>query len=257
VIAREAAAALAHGVLDLLFAPVCLGCDQPISPAAVERLVCAVCWSRARELPRPSCERCGSPRPAAHTPLPERESCPTCDLLPPYLRAVRSAYLMEGPPRKLVHALKYGGWRAVAGEMGRRMAALPLPQEVREEVDLVVPVPVAKVRLRARGYNQAEMLARSLAAARGWRHEPEIMERTRATESQTALHPTERRANVAGAFRVRAGREEKVRREHVLLVDDVWTTGATALACAAALTAAGARAVSVITFARALPDRKL
>jgi ComF family protein len=164
---------------------------------------------------------------------------------------------MDGPPRNLVHALKYGGWHAVAEEMGRRMAALPLPLEVREEVGIVLPVPVGRVRLRARGYNQAEMLSRSLASFQGWRHEPETLERTRATESQTALHPTERRANVAGAFRVRAGREATLRREHVLLVDDVWTTGATALACAAALTAAGARAVSVITFARALPDRKL
>jgi ComF family protein len=164
---------------------------------------------------------------------------------------------MEGPARDLVHALKYGGWRVAATEMGRRMAGLPLPIEVREEVELVVPVPLSRVRLRARGYNQAEMLSAAVSATRGWRHGPDILERSRATDSQTTLHPTERRANVAGAFRVREGREREVRRLHVLLVDDVWTTGATALACAEALTGAGARAVSVMTFSRALPERRL
>ena len=247
--ARGAAAALARGVLDLVFAPVCLGCDAPISTALPERLVCRACWSRMRELPVPRCDRCWTAKPAA------RESCPTCQTLPPYVRSVRSAFLMDGPARALVHALKYGGWRAVAAEMGRRMAALPLPVEVREEASCVVPVPLSRVRLRARGYNQAEMLAAPLARARGWRDASGILERTRATDSQTALHPTERRANVAGAFRVHPGREGEVRRAHVLLVDDVWTTGATALACAAALTVAGARAVSVITFTRAVPER--
>ena len=250
ILAREAAAALARGVLDLVFAPVCLGCDEPISTASAERLVCRVCWSRMRELPVPRCDRCWTPR------LAMRESCPTCAMLPPYLRSLRSAFLMEGPARNLVHALKYGGWRAVAAEMARRMASLSLPAEAREEVSWVVPVPLSRVRLRARGYNQAEMLSIALARCHDWRDGSGILERTRATDSQTALHPAERRANVAGAFRVRPGREGEVRREHVLLVDDVWTTGATALSCAAALTVAGARAVSVITFARALPDRK-
>ncbi|MBW3630663.1 MAG: ComF family protein, partial [Gemmatimonadetes bacterium] len=113
------------------------------------------------------------------------------------------------------------------------------------------------VRLRARGYNQAELLSSLVAELNGWVDGTKMLERTRATDSQTALHPTERRANVAGAFRVCVGRERELRREHVLLVDDVWTTGATALACAAALTSAGARAVSVLTFARALPERRL
>lgn len=255
--ARAAAAALARGVLDLVFAPICLGCDEPISPAARERRVCPLCWSRAKPLPIPFCARCGTPKPVAPAPLPPLDGCPTCDTLPPFLRAVRSAYLMEGPPRNLVHALKYGGWRAVAVDMGRRMAAVPLPLEVREEVGWVIPVPLSRVRLRARGYNQAEMLSRVVAETAGWRHAADCLERSRATDSQTALHPAERRANVAGAFRVRSGRERELRREHVLLVDDVWTTGATALSCAAALTVAGARAVSVLTFARALPVRRL
>jgi ComF family protein len=254
---REVGAALARGFLDLLFAPVCLGCESPIAPASPSPMVCRVCWSRMRDIPLPRCDRCWTPRPSTPPTVAPLESCSTCDALPPSLRAVRSAFVMEGPARQLVHALKYGGWHALAPGLAERMAALPLPREVREEVRCVVPVPLSRVRLRARGYNQAALLAGSVARFQGWRDGSGILERTRATDSQTALHPAERLANVAGAFRVRAERRSELRREHVLVVDDVWTTGATALACADALISAGARAVSVLTFARALPDLRL
>ncbi|HYJ79326.1 MAG TPA: phosphoribosyltransferase family protein, partial [Longimicrobiaceae bacterium] len=81
-----------------------------------------------------------------------------------------------------------------------------------------------------------------------------LLVRTRATATQTALHPSERRANVAGAFAVPAGRAAELRGEHVVLVDDVWTTGATVLACVEALLEAGARVASVATFARVVPE---
>ena len=180
--------------------------------------------------------------------------CTHCPLLPPSVRAVRSALVLHGPARELVHALKYGGWSALAEPMAQRMAAEPLGQEAEEEVRLVVPVPTSPVRIRERGYNQAALLAREVARLRGWECVVDGLVRGRSTGSQTALHPTERRANVAGAFAPTAGRGEMLRREHVLLVDDVWTTGATALACCDALLAGGARAVSVLTFARALPE---
>lgn len=137
------------------------------------------------------------------------------------------------------------------------MAAVEMPQEVEDEVRLVVPTPVSPVRLRQRGYNQAALLAAVVAAQRGWTAAPDLLVRTRASDTQTALHPSERRANVAGAFAARRGAEATLRLEHVLLVDDVWTTGATALACGDALLAAGARAYSVLTFARALPELRL
>jgi ComF family protein len=155
--------------------------------------------------------------------------------------------------RALVHALKYHGWHALGLTMGRRIARLDVPQDVSEEAGLVVPVPIGAARLRQRGYNQAERLAAGVAASLGLELRPTLLRRARSAGSQTALHTTERRANVAGAFRVDAGEHELVTGEHVLLIDDVWTTGATALECTNALLAAGARAVSVLTFARALP----
>lgn len=246
-------AELARGALDLVFAPVCVACRAPLSTAGDERRVCAVCWSRARPVPVPRCPRCWSPvLPPPVPDVPPR--CTLCPTLPPYLRIVRSAFVLEGPARELVHALKYEGWSALAEPMARRMAALPLLPDVREEVRMVVPVPLSAARRRERGYNQAALLAVGIAACHGWESHAELLLRSHATGSQTALHPAQRRANVAGAFRPRDHDPASLRGEHVLLVDDVWTTGATALACADALVAAGARVVSVVTFARALPE---
>lgn len=158
---------------------------------------------------------------------------------------------MDEPVRHLIHALKYSGWTAVADPLARRMAGLPFPVDVHEEARLVVAVPISRPRLRERGYNQAALLAEAFAARTAREYAPSVLLRKRATETQTTLHPDERRANVAGAFAPAAG--VSLAGEHVLLVDDVWTTGATALACADALFSARARAVSVVTFARALP----
>lgn len=247
------ASALLHGCLDLLFAPVCLGCGGAVSSRLAERSVCPLCWSRSRELPRPRCDRCWTPLAPSISPDVPTPACALCATLPPSLRAVRSAFLFDGPPRRMVHALKYAGWHSIAVPMGRRMAALDWPIETEEEVRLVVPVPLSSTRLRARGYNQAEHLAREVAARRGWSCRPELLRRSRATDAQATLHAAERRANVAGAFRAAGDSGELLQGQHVLVVDDVWTTGATALACCDGLLAAGARAVSVLTFARALP----
>lgn len=244
---------LAHGLLDLVFAPECLGCGAPIAREARDRRVCAACWSRARPVPLPRCDRCWAPRPSLPAGGPATR-CAVCADLPPSLRAVRSAYVHEGPVRGLVHALKFHGWWSLAEPLAARMADLPLPLEVTEEVRTVVPVPLSPVRMRERGYNQAARLAESLAARRGWICRAGVLRRTRATERQATLHPAERRANVTGAFQVVADAADGIRGEHLLVVDDVWTTGATAVACGSALIEAGARAYSVITFARALPE---
>ncbi|CAN5851319.1 ComF family protein [soil metagenome] len=244
---------LAAGWLDLVFAPLCLGCRQPISTTARDRLVCGTCWSRLRSIPLPRCDRCWSPRSTGVPGIPG-PSCQLCSQLPPSLRAVCSAFVHEEPLRQLIHALKYGGWWKVAAALGTRMAGLSLPREIEEEVRIVVPVPLNPVRLRQRGYNQALLLASEVSARKGWKLAPDLLRRVRSAGSQTTLHPSERRANVAGAFQIGDGEAPPLAGEHVLLIDDVWTTGATAIACGDALIAAGARAYSVITLARALPE---
>ena len=236
------------GTLDLVFAPVCVGCDSPIAARETERLVCRDCWARVRPIPAPRCVRCWSPLPPGR---PAEPRCAACRAYPPGVRVARSACVLEGPVRRIIHALKYGGWRAVAEPIAGRMAEIPLPADVSTEAGVLVPVPASPVRMRERGYNQAALLAEALARKTDRRSIADALVRTHSRGTQTVLHPDERRANVAGAFR--PGRLDGLLGEHVLLVDDVWTTGATALACAGTLLAAGVRAVSVLTFARALP----
>ena len=178
-------------------------------------------------------------------------------MLPPYVRAARSAFAMPGGSAQLiVHALKYEGWPAVAPAMARRMARLRFPDDVERERAALVPVPLAAARRRERGYNQSAELARALAPL--WRLpvRDDLLERTRSTKTQTRLTPGERHRNVSGAFRARADRAS-LRGLHLVLVDDVVTTAATLNACAAALHAGGARILSYVTFGRApaLGDR--
>ena len=239
------------GALDLVFAPVCVACHEPVSTRETERLVCRVCWLQCRPLPSPKCPRCWAP---VDPHAPPRPVCRACEAWPGTVRAVRSAFAMGETPRRLVHALKYRGWEAAAEPMAARMAAVEWPADVMDEARIVVPVPTSRARTRERGYNQAEALARAFAARTGRTLVPETLVRTRATRTQTALHPDERRANVAGAFTVPAGLRPGLTGEHVILVDDVWTTGATALACVEALLEGGARVASVATFARVVPE---
>ncbi len=154
----------------------------------------------------------------------------------------------------MVHQLKYGGWRALAEPMAEQMKRVRFPAELDEEVELVVPVPTTAARRRTRGYNQAELLARAYARLRGL-DLFDGLQRARAADTQTALQPLERAANVAGAFQMVS--QARIQGAHVLLIDDVLTTGATTSECARTLVAGGARCVSVLTFARALDARRL
>ena len=146
--------------------------------------------------------------------------------------------------------MKYGGRTRLVPFLGELLADALVRRPL--EVDLVVPVPLTRARIAARGFNQAELLARPLAAARGWTLEPGALVRARETAQQTRLPARARRANVAGAFAVRI--PALVRDRRVLLVDDVCTTGATLEACAAPLVAAGAAGVWAIVVAREVCD---
>ncbi len=212
----------------------CLLCRA--TPA--DGIVCRLCRHRWVRLPEPLCDRCGQPR--VLTDL----ACRLCAEWPPDLAGARSAVWHEGGARSAVHQLKYEGWWSVATAMAAAMTRLePLTGRL-----VLVPVPLAARRRRERGYNQSEHLARALGHRVGQPVRAEALSRTRETPSQTALAPDARMANVAGAFR--ASSLPGVR---VVLVDDVFTTGATLLAAAHAVRQAGASRVEAVTFARARP----
>lgn len=165
------------------------------------------------------------------------------------LVAARAGTALTPAAHRLVHALKYDGWRRAVGPMVRAMAARldDLPSDL-----LLVPVPTTGERLRRRGYNQARLLAEALAHLVG-RPCTEALERRGGGPSQVALHPSQRRTNVNHVFESSMG--PSVGGRSVLLVDDVLTTGATACAAARVLEEAGVSRVTLIVFARALPDR--
>jgi len=240
---------------QLLLPAECLLCRSLLSFPDADRTVCSVCRHRWRAVRPPWCERCGQPEPLFG-------GCRLCADWPAALQRVRSAVWLEGGAREAVHALKYAGLARVADDLAAAMSGMVLPGG---DGAMLVPVPLGPRRLRQRGYNQSARLAQALG--RRW-HRPvaELLVRVRDTATQTALTPAARRANVAGAFEVRNA-ECRMRSPPVLnsalriphsalvLVDDVFTTGATLAEAARALECAGVTAVLAVTFGRAvLPD---
>lgn len=221
-----------------LLPAVCLLCDEPISKQEQDALICDLCRLRWKAVSHPLCARCGQP---SFRGL----ECRLCADWPPGLSRVRSAVWLEGSARDAVHQLKYEGWSRAAEAIAERMRGLePLTGQV-----CLIPVPLGGRRQRTRGYNQSERIASALAALTGHAVRTDLLERVRETRTQTALTPEARHANVAGAFSAApvAGME-------LVLVDDVFTTGATLAAAGAALIDAGAKRVEAVTFARAVVE---
>jgi ComF family protein len=237
------ASGIARLAIEFLLPRACAVCESLL--AERERgIICGRCWTRLDPLATPRCERCGHPN--------QRATCAWCRLLPPYVRAVRSVcWMHRGSGAEIVHALKYGGWHAIADGMAERMARLAWPADVLDERGVIVPVPLSVSRLRERGYNQSACIADALASRWKIPARHDLLVRARATETQTKLTPEQRLANVSNAFRVAARAASAFRNAHVVIVDDVITTAATLNACAAALFAGGARIVSYVTFGRA------
>lgn len=241
-------------LLDLILPPICLACDALIAPGDAARLICRRCRTRLRTPPPPVCQRCGAPRLRTGRTVVVQH-CQECESWPEQLRWARCAYLMHPPADRIVHQLKYRGWSVLAKQMSVPMA-LALSPEQRREVDLVTCVPTTATRMRERGYNQAELIAKAVAQALG-RDCELLLARASARSTQTTLQPAARGANVAGAFRLRTEVRNRLEDACVLLVDDVMTTGATAIECARTLTAAGVRSVCALTYVRAVDTRRL
>ena len=241
---------LSAALLDLIFAPVCLGCDGLISPRDSARLACRRCRSRLRAPPAPGCPRCGAPLRQTGRDR-DTFTCIECAGWPDVLRFARSACLLEEPADRLVHQLKYRGWRALAEPMADAMRRVRWPDEAHEPA-IVTAVPTTAARMKQRGYNQAEQLAIAYARSTGRTH-AQLLRRRFALQTQTTLQPAARAANVAGAF----SPVTDVSGLHVIVIDDVLTTGATAAECARALDAAGACCIRLLTFARAFELRAL
>ncbi len=219
-------------LVDFIFPPRCGGCETPGS------LWCETCQAGVRDVPPPTCARCGQPGVVD-------DVCASCRATPLALEVIRSMTLFDGRIRHAIHALKYRRIAALAEPLGNGLARFWL--RAPAPVGAIMPVPLHPQRQRERGYNQAELLARRVERAIGAPLQLSALRRVRATAVQMTLDAAERRANVADAF---ACDDAAVRGIDVLLIDDVCTTGATLDACARALKQAGAQAIYGLTLAR-------
>ncbi len=229
-------AVLARRIERVLLPAECLLCHEAIAIIEHNALICGICRSRWQPVAPPFCRRCGDP---VYLGL----ACRLCGGWPPGFSTARSAVWLDGSARRAVHHLKYDGWWRAAEAMAEAMRGLA-PLTGRPDL---IPIPLGARRLRRRGYNQSGALAAALSARTGGAVRPGLLSRRRETPTQTALTPEERQANVAGAFAASAGAAGR----RVVLVDDVFTTGATLAEAATALLAAGAAEVQGVTFARA------
>lgn len=196
-------------------------------------MFCDDCQSQIKWVTKPICLQCGRPQSS------EIEKCFECQADPLPLGRVRSAITYQDPVRRVLHRMKYEGYYSLAQPLGELMArAWPRWQH---PFDLVLPVPLHTARRRQRGYNQAEILVRQLQENLNWPIETAALVRSRKTRPQLGLTAAERRANVLGAFRADPTR---IASKRILLVDDVFTTGSTLAAAAAALLDAGATRVT-------------
>lgn len=230
-----------RGLLDLVVPSHCVACGAGVGEPAS---LCVACWSGLAQLDDPVCDALGTP-----LAYDQGEGALSAAALsdPPAWDRARAAVIFDEGAAKIVHALKYRDHPEAGLLMARLMARAG--RRLLTEADVILPVPLHRLRLWQRRFNQSALLARTVSrlSAKPWRHD--VLLRARATRAQVGLDHEQRRSNVKAAFRVAPDKAALVAGRTVLLVDDVRTTGATAEASALALKAAGARRVFLLTFA--------
>lgn len=229
-------------VLDLAYPPVCLNCE---APTAVPNTLCSSCFNSLRPITAPLCPVLGLPFAASLGP--GTLSAEALADPPPFGRA-RAAVVYGDVAATLVSRLKYGDRPELAGFCARLMAGAG--HELWADNPVLVPVPLHPARQRERRFNQSAELAQALGRLTGLKVDPSLVQRTRRTRQQVGLSGSGRQRNVAGAFATHPDIALRLGGRRVVLVDDVYTTGATVKALTRTLRKAGVDAIDVVTFAR-------
>lgn len=230
---------LTQRLLDILFPPHCAGCRRSGT------IFCPACVATCIPPPPPLCQRCGAS-------LANSTSCQYCRYHPLGLSGLRSTGVYQGPLQAAIRALKYNGNTRLAQPLGHMLASGYLAYGL--QADCVIPVPLHSERYKQRGYNHAQLLAEVLAAQINRPLYTNIVIRQRDTPAQVGLNANERRQNVAGAFLLTPSLNiaQSLAGRHILLIDDVFTSGSTLAACAEPLFAARAASVWGLVVARPL-----
>ncbi|MGH7827766.1 MAG: double zinc ribbon domain-containing protein [Candidatus Binatia bacterium] len=239
-------------LVDWLYPPRCRACGGRIHGPDFEYF-CSSCRPQIQIISHPLCTVCGRPFFDAGG---EDHLCGGCLSRPSRFVAARAwacyprDQLAEHPLRRVVQKFKYGRKVSLGKPLGRLMAAGCEEFLTGCEVDLILPVPLHPKRLRWRGFNQSVLLAREVSRAYGIPLNRYALCREKETAPQTELSEDDRKRNVRGAFSVAS--KEAINGRRILLIDDVYTSGATVNECCRALKRAGAKAVYVVTLARAI-----
>ena len=204
------------------------------------------CWSEMEWIDRPYCAVSGLP---FSYDLGSEMLNPNLVAEPPFYDRARSVASFGNTARRLVHQLKYYDRTDLAAVMGRWMVRAGADC-LDQPNSLIVPVPLHVTRLWRRRFNQSALLAKAIAAETGQIYKPDLLKRVRSTRQQVGLSDEDRRANVEGAFQLNLPDRLSLSDRTVVLVDDVWTTGATLDACCRVLRRAEVKEICIITFAR-------
>jgi ComF family protein len=238
---------LRHGA-DLILPPICVHCHAPNSEHGI---LCAACWQGVDFITPPLCERSGAPM--TYGGGDERLISAAALRNPPAFGRARAAARFDGVIRNLVHGFKYADRHEVSSLFARMMRSAG--GELLRDADVLMPVPLHPLKLSKRRYNQAAILAWKISALTELPDDAFSLRRIRRTPSQVGLSSEERRANVAAAFTLAPQAANGIRGKHVLLIDDVITTGSTLSACTRVLKNAGARQVDCLAVAMAVGDQ--
>lgn len=238
------AAKLLQELLWVVFPPVCAGCASPLC-ASTEESFCLECQKTVDLVHSPFCPVCGLPF-FAETAAPHL--CGDCLTGTYHFDRARAAGLYRKAIREVLNRFKYDGQLFLVRPLASMLISPARELLVSHRVELIVPVPLHRRRLRQRGFNQAALLARRLGSILKLPVDYSSLKRSRWTEPQTGLSRRQRVANVKGAFHLQ--RPEKVQGKCVLLLDDVFTTGETVNQCSRTLRDAGTREILVLTVAR-------
>lgn len=244
-------ATLAEAAVDAIFPLDCGACGQRLPG---RELLCADCELGAELIREPCCPSCGLPEVSAASECPDCRGLRGVEAEPLAFDRARSRYVYGGAIERSILRFKFGGAAHLALAAGETLAQAMQCGELalQPDFDCVIPIPVGKARLRQRGFDQAVLMARAFGRVMRRRVQAQALWRQRETQPQAQRGRVQRQQNVHGAFALRS--KSLVNGKKILLLDDVMTTGFTALAAAQVLRQAGARRVEVLTLARANLD---
>lgn len=232
--------------VDAIFPPRCFLCADIISQKGH---VCVSCWRELQFITAPQCGCCGHPFEYA---VGEDALCGACIQDEPAYDKARAVLSYDDASRKLVTRFKFSDMTHSGHTLASWM--IRAGEQCTRDADVIVPVPLHRMRLVKRRYNQAAILARYIARQTELPLLVDGLKRLKHTTPQSGLSRRQRKLNVKGAFAVPSSRLQQIEKKRILLIDDVMTTGATLEACAKALKKAGAAQVRVLTLARTLME---